>query len=874
MTKNRIVNCLIIVTFIAAFVTGCGGDDEKTVEANHLSRASAYVDQGQYKAATIEYRNAIKKSKGGATAVLAYTDMLLRVGQYAAVVEMLTELSEDKNAHYFENLIRAYHGMHKYRSAEQILEQARPTLTPLTYEKLYGQTLLGQGELGRAKAVYDEALSKQGNDYELVLGKASVLVRTGDVNGAKALLNSIPSGEDAYVRAQILLTGVAIQQNQLESAEEILTGILSQLSNTDIMEPEKAVVLERLSYVLTRQGRSNEAYIYTKLLSEAFPGSNEVKEQYKTAVEKLQAGQTGEAKELLKKILAEYPSYDLATQLLGVISYLEGDNESASKYLSESVDPEVANEITTNIYAATNLKLNDPQKVLEILGPSIEQTKMPETLALYGVAAISAKQYKKGEAALLKALEIDSENVRVRLALADFYRNKSVPDHNNEWKQLSLAYDTKPSDILVLKEVVRFRMENNGLDDAFKFAQDNVKKHPKSYEANLMAGFVLLQKQDQKSALKYFTSAESVATASNDKAKALIAQGRTFTAMQDFEKAKARFERVIELFPKVESGYAGLLNAYIQSGGAEQGVSKLEAYAQKNNVVSPYMVMIRSAISRQDIEQANKWYSKAEGISDDKASLRYIANAIKYVEAVSAAQKGEIALAREKVAEILIDEPNNIRLLALMVDLEIKSNHLNEARKIVAQVEKLNNTKRIVALLKGEIAYAEKAFEEAREFYSSAWNDSPHDLVGDKLYLTLGMLSDNEGQRKHLEKWLKLIPNSSKALMYKAIAYQQRGQRIKAIENYEKALKLDSNNVISLNNLGWIYFEKDDYVKSLELLKKANELAPNNAAILDSYGWVLFKSGEKQQGVEMLEKALALAPNAKEIEEHLNEAKK
>jgi predicted Zn-dependent protease len=187
----------------------------------------------------------------------------------------------------------------------------------------------------------------------------------------------------------------------LEATEGILSELLSTFSNTDIIEPDKALVLERLAYVLTRQGRTNEAYIYTKLLAEAFPGANEVQEKYRRAVEKFQAKDLDEAQKIILAILEDYPSYKKATQLLGIISYLRGDNELASKYLSESVDPEVANPMTRHIYAATNLKLNDPKKVLEILEASIHNETSAQTQALYGLAAMSDKQYLKGEAALL-----------------------------------------------------------------------------------------------------------------------------------------------------------------------------------------------------------------------------------------------------------------------------------------------------------------------------------------------------------------------------------------------------------------------------------------------------------------------------------------
>ncbi|WP_156499525.1 tetratricopeptide repeat protein, partial [Oleiphilus sp. HI0061] len=315
--KFNKVGRLFISAVLVSMLIACGETDQKELNANHLARAKAYAEQGQYKAATIEYKNAVKKSGGEASSIVQYAEMLIKLGQYDAALSLLEQVSTDKDESYYVALVESYQGKHKYLSAELVLDE-HLSGNSVELQMLRAHNLLGLNELEQAVNAYQKILNDEAGNDLATLGKATALVRSNQVKESKGLLNSIPKGAKAFSKARILLAGIAIGEQNLEQAEDILTDLLSTMDNTDIIEPEKAVVLERLSYVLTRQGRSNEAYIYTKLLSEAFPGSNEVKEKYQLAVEKMQAGELDASKATLIEILNDYPSYKLATQLLGI----------------------------------------------------------------------------------------------------------------------------------------------------------------------------------------------------------------------------------------------------------------------------------------------------------------------------------------------------------------------------------------------------------------------------------------------------------------------------------------------------------------------------------------------------------------------------
>ena len=859
------------------FLVACGGSEQEQSHMDHLSRAQVYQEQGQYKAAIIEYKNAVKKSQGDLNVFLQYASMLNRLGQHSAALNLLEQVKSGQTDAYYLELVNTYQKMKKYFSAQNILsEHLDPSLNVV--KLALAENSLGKGNLEEAIKLFDAVKSDVSLESDAILGKATALARMGKMDESLVLLKQIDPDHQASIKANVLIAGLQISNQELEKAEATLTNVLSGMRNTDIIEPEKVIVLERLSYVLTRQGRSNEAYIYTKILSEAFPGSNEVRAEFQAAVEKMDEGKMDEAKSMLLQILENYPNYNRATQLLGVISYIQGDIKTASKYLSESVDPEVANEMTRHIYAATNLKLNDPKKVLEILEPGIEQSNSQETLALFGLAAISDKQYEKGEKALLKSLKYNEKNIRIRLALANYYRNKPSPSLAKEKEQLEKAYEIAPTDKQVLSDKLSFIIRNEGVASANQFIEQALAKHPKAYATNLLAGAFVASQQQFEKALEYFTVALKVALKTEPKEKdllnALFAKGRAELTLKKVADAEETFKKIIEQFPDNQLGYKGILSVYLQKDNYTEGVNKLENYGAKLNQLAPYAVLVESAIARKDLVAAKSYFDAASQLKVDELELTMLGQTIRYVEAVMALEVKDFSEARSIIADLLSENPENLRLLSFLVDLEIKAEQLNEASKILAQIENINPDHPIVNIFKGDLALANNDMRLAKVHLKNAWQQSPADSVAEKLFKVLGVLGERDAQLRHLDNWLELIPNSMAATLYQAISYQQTKQKTKAVSAYEKVLEALPNNVMALNNLGWIYFEVGDD-RALTLLEKAVELAPESAAVLDSYGWVLAKNGQKQKGLRFLEKAYALArdPERAEIKAHLDEIK-
>jgi tetratricopeptide (TPR) repeat protein len=87
--------------------------------------------------------------------------------------------------------------------------------------------------------------------------------------------------------------------------------------------------------------------------------------------------------------------------------------------------------------------------------------------------------------------------------------------------------------------------------------------------------------------------------------------------------------------------------------------------------------------------------------------------------------------------------------------------------------------------------------------------------------------------------------------------------------------RLGDRDAALLNNLAYAYGEQGQYDRAIPLAQKAWQLDKNNPATTDTLGWLLFKSGtDRARGLVLLEQAARGAPTDRQIQAHLNQAKK
>ncbi len=86
----------LFVSISALLLSACSETNEQGTDFAHLERAGAYQSQGQYKAATIEYRSALKKAGTDISAAVQYADMMNHLGRYSEALNLLEQVNGTK----------------------------------------------------------------------------------------------------------------------------------------------------------------------------------------------------------------------------------------------------------------------------------------------------------------------------------------------------------------------------------------------------------------------------------------------------------------------------------------------------------------------------------------------------------------------------------------------------------------------------------------------------------------------------------------------------------------------------------------------------------------------------------------------------------
>ncbi len=858
---------LLCLTASLLFITACGDKQAQDAEqsAIHLKQAEGYRQQGQYRPAIIEGRNAVQKNPQDPAGHILLANIFLDINYTQQAAEQLKAVPE---AHHNDlNYLLAEASMlihrNKYESALKTL--ANPvTQNQLEASLLKGKALHALGKLNDAMTVYS---SLPPDNKDVQLGKARLYAEQNNFHSAFQLLLELKQTAPEDPEVSLFEAQLAVKDGNLERTEALLTETLARLPNTDIITPLKANVMRNMASILIQQGRSSEAMVYTKALSEAYPGADLAQAKFKKALEHLQQGDLPQAKANLEEMLQDYPQFEQGAQLLGIISYLQGDYEKAESYFSENLDPETASQLATNVAAQTSLRLNQPDKVMELLGGSIDETDDPQALALYGMAAFAAGKAQEGEQALLKAVKRQPDNYRLRVALADLY-SKNL-NNQKALEQLQAAYGSESGkqDSQVLARLVRQYYSMGQIGTADTLLEKTQQNDPKNPKVLKLIADTKLFKKDYEGARQMYRKA---LTSEPDNISVLTAYAAASLQASAWDDAINAFEKVIQLEPAGINGYRGLLQAYLTQDKADIGEAKLNALKPQVATVQPYLVLAEHYTRLQQFKQAHSEIDQAQK-SFSEPLLQQADALIAYHEAALAMRQEAYGQAKSVALEGLQQDPSNERLLGLLVEAETRLGNYDNARELAQQLEQTNYA--VSQIMRAEIALAQKKTATALTYLQNSWNKQPFELTAKKIYgLKVSEQSADEANA-FLPEWLEKLPQSPTALSLAADQALEDNDYQAAINYLDRVIALAPNSPVTLNNLAWAYLQTNNK-EALSTAQRAYQLAPERADIVDTYGWILVKNKQVQEGLAILEKALALAPDNKEIEQHVTEAKK
>lgn len=866
-----------LVLVVIFFLAGCGDDQEKIngEVARFIRSAETYRDQGQFRAAMLEGKNAIQKNPNDSRGYIVLGKIYNELGGYPATQSLL-EPAVKKMPDVSLVLSEAYVASKKYRSALNVLAEYTPNQSDME-SQAQKQVLIARSSIYLGdKQTYEKALAElskvESKKIELSILSAEAMLAQGKNEDVAVKLNGLLAGAAENPRALIFLGDVALRQNELSRAEDYYTKALGLLPKTDMFTVEKLTVLGQLTESLIRQGKSAEAYTYQKILAEANPESHAAQEKFNDAMELFRQGKFADAEKALKSIREQYPQDKNTAMLLGLVEYQKGQDKQAIELFDQYIDPETTSSSIIQAAALAKFRSNKTDEAIALLKKSVDsQPDNAEILATYGLALLEKNGASvDGQKALEKSLALNPKQQRLRLALAK--RDFTMKNNALGLGQLQKAYTEQPLDLLIQQTYFKALFSEGKIDVVKSEIESFQKTYPSNSRGYFLEGWFKFVQKNYLESQKAFEKSLSIKD-NHEKNLSYAGLAEIYKAQNQPQKAVTVWQNLLEEDPTQVSAYAEWLQVMQKLDHAKDAIAFLVGLETKTDKWQPSVVLAQLLFSSGQVADSVKHIDLALERSGKSEQVKQIAAKLYQQYAVALYKDNKPTESKSYILKALSFAPENMNFLASLIELEIAQKNIPEAQKVLDQFSSSADVAAERDYLQALIRAAENKPEDALKLYKSSWAKKPLDVTAKAIYESYHKGNQKELLAAFTSEWATKLPNSASSALLMAVDAQQKNDPITAIKWYEKTIELEPNNPATLNNLAWLYYEQKN-PKAIEYAARAYKLDPNNSAIIDTYGWILVESNQAAEGYELLQRAVSLSPANKEIQDHLSAAKK
>lgn len=869
------INLLTAWIIAASLLIGCDNStQEKAIQADRHQRAAAnYAEQGQYRAAVLEAKNAIQLQPSSAKGYAVLGELYNQVGGYSAAKDLL-EPKIETMPELALPLATAYLSLGKFQSIINLLS---PLAIPSDSESainqlsLLGRAYLAIGDQSKFDTVLKKLAAIDGGDIENNYLLAGQLLSAGKHEQASEYLAASLTEAPDHFKSLLLQAELLLLQEKTDESEKLLIRALNRTKNADVMTVDRASVISQLINVLLKQGRSAEAMTYQKLLGDASANAERSRQLFSDALELYQQGKITEAKNRLEEMVVQFPGDKNAPILLALINYQQGNDREAISLFDHYMDPETANTDVIQAAAIAKFRSEHIDEALELLHTAvIGQPNNAQLQATLGLALLEKDAGSvEGIAAIEHSLALNKNQQRLRLALARYAIERK--DKTEAINQLALAYQEQPLDFIIQQSYFQVLIGEGELAKVEQLVADFKQAHTDNPRALLLEGWLALHQSKPEAAIQSFKSAAKTAEG-QDKLIALMGLAQTYEYLKDWSKASAAWRSALDQDPNMAENYGKWLNALKSANHLHEAMPQLQKLKSETKSWAASVVIAQLLYNDGKLNDAINEIDLALKHSNDAPQVKTIAANLYHELALS--DRNANRLEQSKIHLITAHKlnPKSIVYLSSLVDAELFDKSPSAAQLWLDGYSPKEEDLAGYYFLQGAIHRANNQPKIALTSFQASWQQAPSDSAAEAIIQYYDSENDQAAVDQWLNSWIETLPKNIKPLLIAAVRQQQKENKKEAISLYEKSLMLSENIPLALNNLAWLYYEESDE-RALVTAKKAYELEPDSPMVLDTYGWILVEHGKLEEGIHLLEKGAQLSNQNSEIVDHLTQAK-
>lgn len=858
-----------------------------------LSSAETYIAEGDYSAAIIELKNALRDAPDDARARALVAHASYKVADFATAADEYARALE-LGADTPENWIGLSKSLLRMGRSVEAFERVQPNLDESSSDAAVlvalGNLYASLGNVAAAERVFRRSIELDNGSVDGLTGLAVVAASSGDPEGARRWLSRATQANPDASRPWAVLGNLErVEGNTLAAIQAYQEAVARQTATMPLADRfDTRAALASAAIDGQRYAVAEEQIAALEALFAGSPTLHFLRGQSAFA-----QGDASRAAYELQQYLSEVPGDLRAHAVMGAISFSQSYYSQAEMYLQRAVQGDVGGETARRLLAESQIRLNRPQGAIDLLvGNASDPGEDPALLGMLGRAEYGAGNRDAAVAYFEQARRLAPEDANTNLlyatALIAEGKNdeavevlEALPDPGGESMRrdfLLIVAHTKAGDIATARTAASNLLETNrdngtahalvgsfkrGIGDTDAAAQhfrDALEREPENEAAFFGLASLALERGDIDAARGAVDALLDLRPASMP---ALTMLGRIAIPRKEYGLFRERLNSAIESAPQAAGPRLLAARLELFSGNTDAALDRIREAREQ----FPELAALRHL---EGLALLRAGRSESALVSLSRAATSEPANPRFQLDlAIARLRAADFFGAREAIGAYRALQPDDPLGLSVQVNALIGDRRVDEAKQAIEafSASASDDALVVVSVLSSDVALAEGDAQRAVEYLESAserrWDRG--------IALRLASAYEAAGAPnavEPLERWLAQYPDDAVVRRTYGQMLQSDGDRAKAIAEYERVLSRNANDAVALNNLAWEYAQ-EGREEALELARRAYELRPDVGSIVDTYGWILHLNGRSQEAVDILRRAVRLSPENGEIRYHL-----
>ena len=867
-------------------LAACGADDPQTLVAS----AKAYIAKRDYTAATIQAKNALQKDPDNREARYVLGLASLEAGDIVSAELHLKKALELGNSSDEVQVALARTMFAKGETAALIKQFGETKLSaPRTQADLLaivGAAELQRGQRANAQAAFSQGLTLDATNASAHLGLARLAAAEQDWKRSSEAVEAALAASPLNIEALILKADLLAAQGQNEAATKVFRAAV---------EASPAAMAARLGLIghLIRQRALEPAAAELAALEKLAP--KDPRTLYTKATVLIEQRKWKEARETLQHVLKILPQHVPTLTMAGRAAFETGAYAEAESHLRRALFNAPQALPAKRVLAATHLRMGQNELAMTETRELLEKAPDdPRILALAGEVHLAngdvagaARHYERA-----KSLVPDNARLQTRLAQIRFAGGEADKGVAELEAAAAVSNEEYQADLALIAIYLRQRQA----DKALEAVQALEKKQPDNPLTHNLRGTALLLKRDYAKARASFERAVQLKP---NYLPAVSNLARLDLRDKKPQLAKQRYEAVLKKEPNNDQALLGLAVLLRVTGAPQAEIEKVLKRSIAANPASSgaRIALVNYYLRLPDVKAALAAAQEARAALPNVPhivgalgavqlaageSRQAIATISRLVELQPKAHQPLIMLAQ---AYVRVEQPDEAikalrAALALNPDLAnahrdisaiyLRTGRAEQAIKEARGLQTAKPTQPLGYVLEAEVYVAQKKWDAAERVYRAASKKFDNAALAARMHTVLHEAGKPKEASAFADQWITAHPKDAFLLNYLGERDIAAKRYESAVQRYATAHERAPDNPLILNNLAWVKHQLKQPT-AREDAERALGLAPENAAVMDTLGVILVDTGEQDRGLELLGSAAERAPEAHNI--RLNFAK-